>query len=134
MSRLLAKTLSRAMTVSGRRSEIVRSDGLRLGRNTRWAWVQSTYKLESCLVQKALSARSDLNFGIAFFFVFLMSLVDPEFVSIRVSGRNHADEFSPNGESYKQPAASASLPQRVLPDFATRARLVLPDYQRLVEE
>ena len=67
-SLLFARSLISASMSSGRRSEIVFSDGFKFGNITRLALDQSTYWVESSLAQNSRSWSSDLNFGTFFFF------------------------------------------------------------------
>jgi len=61
----------RSRSVTGRRSEIAVVDGLRFGKRTRSALVQSIKLLESCISQKRRSSASLRNFGIDLSFLFV---------------------------------------------------------------
>lgn len=49
--------------MTGRRTEIVRTECFRLGKATRFAFVQSMYSVESSRSQKSLSSLSELKVG-----------------------------------------------------------------------
>jgi hypothetical protein len=109
---------------------MVRRDGLRLTSFLRLADGQSTYSVESAVAQNFLSSASLLNSGI----LFLISLVDHGFIPVPVPGGDYPYEASPEGERYKQPSASACLPEYVIsplalrrPDVATRDQWFLKE-------
>ncbi len=61
---MFANNLSSANIGSGRRNEIVFSEGLSFGSTSLLPLSQSTYSVESAVAQNANSSSSDLNFGI----------------------------------------------------------------------
>ncbi len=65
---------------SGKRREIVLTEGLRVGNKTHLPLPQSTYSVESWVDQNRRSSASDLNFGRRFFsFIVEMRFVSPNF-------------------------------------------------------
>ena len=65
-SRLFARSFSSSSMDSGRRREIVFTEGFRLASVSLRAFFQSTYSVESWVLQKSLSSSSLLNRGIFF--------------------------------------------------------------------
>src|SRR5258708_33418392 len=115
---------------SGRRSEIVRSDGFRFGNRRLWAACQSTNRVESCLAQKSRSSSSERNSGICFFMLPINLLLS----AIHVSNRYHADQQPPNGEGGKQIPSSIRLSESIVPLLPTRMADISANHQRLAVE
>src|SRR5450830_1291385 len=104
---------------SGRRKEIVRSDGLRFGKRARSPADQSTRPAESCFAQNARSAASVRNAGIFFFFV----LIAFPFPPAHVSRRDDPDEVSPDREDDEEPPPRVGAPESVMAPLRARWRV-----------
>src|SRR5450830_780059 len=115
---------------SGRRKEIVRSDGLRFGKRARSPADQSTRPAESCFAQNARSAASVRKAGIFFFFL----LIALPFPTAHVSRRDHPDEVPPDREDDEEPPPRVRAPERVIAPLRARVTHVLDDEERLVEK
>src|ERR1039458_2803267 len=108
---------------TGRRSDIVLSDGLRCTSFLRFPDDQSRYSVESAVAQNFLSSSSLLNSGSAFLFVFRIGLT---FLAVHVADRDRPYQIPSDRERHKQSAAGACLSQRVVSLLAPCIPLLAP--------
>ena len=127
---MFAKIFSSSINICGRRSEIVRVEGFKLGNLARFAFDQSIKSLESRLAQKARSSFSDLNLGILVF----MGLIGSLLLAAHVPGRNNPNRCSTNGENHEKESGAIRLTQRVIAEFALGVFVIIRDEQRRVKE
>jgi hypothetical protein len=90
---------------TGKRREIVRSDGFRFGNRRLWAACQSIKSVESCSAQKLRSSSSERNLGICFFVLPIEFLLS----AIHVSHRDHSNQLPPNSENNEQVLRMANI-------------------------
>src|SRR3989338_2440624 len=125
MSRLLAKSLTSSNMDSGRRSEMVLTDGLRFDKTAFFALLQSTYSDESCFDQNALSEFSFLNLGIFFFMV----EIHLPFIFVHITRRDNTDQIFPYRKNKKQHSVDIGFTKRKIPGFLLRMIKIFRDNQ-----
>ena len=131
----MASSFRRAIIVTGKRTEIVRTEGFRLGRATRFAFVQSMCSVESAFPQKSLSSLSELKAGRGFrAFLLIVGFIKSPLFAGHLPRRNNPDQIPPHGKGYKQQPGLARATESVISSLTLRMLRVVPNDKWLIEE